>query len=110
MPRRFWRQRCVPATSSSSTISQLIRRWQHVKPSKRPGRVCCSFRHTVPTSIQSKTPSQHSRPSYERPPPEPSPSYEIGRASCRERGCQYVSISGVVVSLKKKKKDHTKNT
>src|SRR3546814_16626103 len=26
---------------------------------------------------------------------------EIGRASCRERGCQYVSISGVDVSLKK---------
>src|SRR3546814_12802961 len=29
---------------------------------------------------------------------------EIGRASCRERVCQYVSISGVAVSLKKKKK------
>src|SRR3546814_21057 len=27
---------------------------------------------------------------------------EIGRASCRERVCQYVSISGVAVSLKKK--------
>src|SRR3546814_19669286 len=27
---------------------------------------------------------------------------EIGRASCRERGCQYVWISGVVVSLKNK--------
>src|SRR3546814_10761975 len=26
----------------------------------------------------------------------------IGRASCRERGCQYVSSSGVAVSLKKK--------
>src|SRR3546814_20952947 len=25
---------------------------------------------------------------------------EIGRASCRERGCQYVYISGVAVSLK----------
>src|SRR3546814_12323476 len=30
---------------------------------------------------------------------------EIGRASCRERGCQYVSISGGAVSLKKKKKN-----
>src|SRR3546814_19384585 len=29
---------------------------------------------------------------------------KIGRASCRERGCQYVSISVVDVSLKKKKK------
>src|SRR3546814_11034011 len=29
---------------------------------------------------------------------------EIGRASCRERGCQYVEIAGVGVSLKKKKK------
>src|SRR3546814_11296936 len=27
---------------------------------------------------------------------------EIGRASCRERGCQYVEISVVAVSLKKK--------
>src|SRR3546814_9746617 len=27
---------------------------------------------------------------------------KIGRASCRERVCQYVSISGVAVSLKKK--------
>src|SRR3546814_15745059 len=26
---------------------------------------------------------------------------EIGRASCRERGCQYVLISGVAISLKK---------
>src|SRR3546814_18257545 len=28
---------------------------------------------------------------------------EIGRASCRERVCQYVSISVVAVSLKKKR-------
>src|SRR3546814_15301661 len=28
---------------------------------------------------------------------------EIGRASCRERVCQYVSFSGVAGSLKKKK-------
>src|SRR3546814_12894470 len=33
---------------------------------------------------------------------------EIGRASCRERGCQYVEISVVAVSSKKKKtKDQT---
>src|SRR3546814_18021857 len=31
------------------------------------------------------------------------PCSEIGRASCRERVCQYVSISVVAVSLKKKK-------
>src|SRR3546814_16245113 len=31
------------------------------------------------------------------------PEYEIGRASCRERVCQYVSISVVAVSLKKKR-------
>src|SRR3546814_19966191 len=30
--------------------------------------------------------------------------HEIGRASCRERVCKYVSISVVAVSLKKKKK------
>src|SRR3546814_18201319 len=32
-------------------------------------------------------------------------SVEIGRASCRERVCQYVEISVVAVSLKKKKKE-----
>src|SRR3546814_12239352 len=31
---------------------------------------------------------------------------EIGRASCRERGCQYEKSSGVAVSLKKKKNYH----
>src|SRR3546814_18053740 len=30
--------------------------------------------------------------------------WQIGRESCREGGCQYVSISVVAVSLKKKKK------
>src|SRR3546814_19693521 len=35
---------------------------------------------------------------------------EIGRASCRERVCQYVEISGVAVSLKKKKETITKST
>src|SRR3546814_13345665 len=40
---------------------------------------------------------------------------QLGRASCRERVCQYVSISVVAVSLKKKKNDilfrqHTHNT
>src|SRR3546814_16013516 len=29
---------------------------------------------------------------------------QLGRASCRERVCQYVSLSGVGVSLKKKNK------
>src|SRR3546814_13800933 len=33
--------------------------------------------------------------------------HEIGRASCRERVGQYVSISGVAGSLKKKKKHNT---
>src|SRR3546814_15897112 len=32
----------------------------------------------------------------------PSRIQKIGRASCRERGCQYVKISVVAVSLKKK--------
>src|SRR3546814_19141135 len=32
---------------------------------------------------------------------------QIGRASCRERVCQYVSISVVDVSLKKKKTEST---
>src|SRR3546814_11172044 len=32
---------------------------------------------------------------------------EIGRASCQERVCQYVSISVVDVSLKKKRDAHT---
>src|SRR3546814_14413625 len=35
---------------------------------------------------------------------------EIGRATCRERVCQYVLISVVTVSLKKKKKQNQKNT
>src|SRR3546814_14208203 len=30
---------------------------------------------------------------------------QIGRASCRERVCQYVEISGVAGSLKKKKRN-----
>src|SRR3546814_16770663 len=34
---------------------------------------------------------------------------EIGRASCRERVCQYVSISVVAVSLKKKTKMNKRN-
>src|SRR3546814_14472261 len=33
---------------------------------------------------------------------------EIGRASCRERVCQYVSISVVAVTLKKKQRPTTK--
>src|SRR3546814_18637462 len=32
---------------------------------------------------------------------------EIGRASCRERGCQYVEIPVVAVTLQKKKKNRT---
>src|SRR3546814_13213534 len=35
---------------------------------------------------------------------------QIGRASCRERVCQYVSISVVAVSLKKKKTYNTQRT
>src|SRR3546814_12067053 len=35
---------------------------------------------------------------------------QIGRASCRERVCQYVEISVVAVSLKQKKKQQDKNT
>src|SRR3546814_11354998 len=35
--------------------------------------------------------------------------HEIGRASCRERVCQYVCISVVAVSLKKKKNKKTNN-
>src|SRR3546814_14194182 len=32
---------------------------------------------------------------------------KIGRASCRERGCQYVEISVVAVTLKKKNTENT---
>src|SRR3546814_13620209 len=39
--------------------------------------------------------------------PEPR-ALQIGRASCRERVCQYVSISVVAVSLKKKHINRTK--
>src|SRR3546814_13521051 len=35
---------------------------------------------------------------------------EIGRASCRERVCQYGSIPGVAVSLKTKKEHIERNT
>src|SRR3546814_12406962 len=34
---------------------------------------------------------------------------QIGRASCRERGCKYVYISGVAGSLKKTKTKHTQD-
>src|SRR3546814_18685901 len=37
------------------------------------------------------------------------PAREIGRASCRERVCQYVLISVVAGSLKKKKKSNYVN-
>src|SRR3546814_17824848 len=37
-------------------------------------------------------------------------SQEIGRASCRERVCQYVSISVVAVSIKKKSNNKTSST
>src|SRR3546814_12924658 len=43
----------------------------------------------------------HAESSHERSEP-------IGRASCRERGCQYVSISVVAVTFKQKKKEQTK--
>src|SRR3546814_16339621 len=36
-------------------------------------------------------------------------SWQIGRASCRERVCQYVYISVVAVSLKKKKRINQDN-
>src|SRR3546814_19070836 len=47
-------------------------------------------------------------------PDRPRIKHQIGRASCRERVCQYVSISVVAVYLKKKKKrqnrrNHRKN-
>src|SRR3546814_11657577 len=41
--------------------------------------------------------------------PEPVFSNEIGRASCRERVCQYVSISVVAVSLKRKQVSESVN-
>src|SRR3546814_15050362 len=45
------------------------------------------------------------RPEFEMA--EPKLFVEIGRASCRERVCQYVEISVVAVSLKKKRKKGT---
>src|SRR3546814_11816940 len=38
------------------------------------------------------------------------PIEQIGRASCRERVCQYVSISGVAVSLQKTNVNTTNNS
>src|SRR3546814_15924193 len=35
---------------------------------------------------------------------------EIGRASCRERGCQYVEIVGVAGSFTQKRSQKTKHT
>src|SRR3546814_11072389 len=40
----------------------------------------------------------------------PEPRSEIGRASCRERGCQYESISVVAVSLKKNTNNNSQST
>src|SRR3546814_20611599 len=42
------------------------------------------------------------------PPRLRAPRQEIGRASCRDRVCQYDEISVVAVSLKKKIQDHKK--
>src|SRR3546814_17354787 len=41
------------------------------------------------------------------PPPQPSPTKEIGRTSCRERVCKYVTIPVAPVTLKKKQKEET---
>src|SRR3546814_15123871 len=52
-------------------------------------RACCSASEIVAMILNGRLPR------------------EIGRASCRERVCQYVSISVVGVSLKKKTKRKT---
>src|SRR3546814_11959933 len=59
-------------------------------------------------------PAQDAHAGHEMPPPpapEPADPHaghdKIGRASCRERVCQYVSISVVAVSLNKKKSQIT---
>src|SRR3546814_16420125 len=63
-----------------------------------------SFKGSVPESGRTRSRSNWSFVHHMRKSRMPS---QIGRASCRERVCQYVYISVVAVSLKKKKK--TKN-
>src|SRR3546814_19427445 len=48
------------------------------------------------------------QPAQGRPPAGPGPYGEIGSASCRVRGCQYVWISVVGVTLKKQKRKTNK--
>src|SRR3546814_14579306 len=59
------------------------------------------FRAEYVTQLRVMTPRHITRP-------ERYFAVKIGRASCRERGCQYVLISVGAVSLKKKKREQTK--
>src|SRR3546814_14733615 len=67
-----------------------------------------AFRQTLLPPSRAARPGE-SRPSVPRPKSTicHNASGKIGRASCRERVCQYVSISVVAVSLKKKTKKDT---
>src|SRR3546814_18230611 len=65
-----------------------------------------------PSSLPASAPPPNNPQFHQNPIPDicppllPKYRHQIGRASCRERVCQYVSISGGAETLKKKKKKH----
>src|SRR3546814_13708994 len=65
--------------------------------------------HRDMVDVERVIPSVGQQPRH-RHPPAPEQRQQIGRASCRERVCQYVSISGVAEALKKKKRTDKKHT
>src|SRR3546814_15906095 len=69
----------------------------------RYSRVSRNLRSTSYSSAKPKPPNVCTHMSAAAQEASAASIFEIGRASCRERVCQYVWISVVAVSLKKKK-------
>src|SRR3546814_17087700 len=86
---------------SSDVCSSDLSRWRsQLRPhSERPLSAVCSHKPILKAPVLRHPPS-HCTSASERT--SRSASWQIGRASCRERVCQYVSISVVAVSLNTK--------
>src|SRR3546814_18095226 len=78
----------------------VVRRHQR-RAGARPGRCVRALSRLLLLSVAGKGQS-YTRSGGNGGASPPSPNTQIGRASCRGRGCQYVSISVVAVSLNKK--------
>src|SRR3546814_8261047 len=81
---------CPRCTLDHATVERLCDQGGLVMPTGKPGAVLMFHGNLMHGSAGNITP-------YPR-----KIVYQIGRASCRERACQYVWISVVDVSLKKK--------